>query len=291
MNDIWNRNNISSNIETKGICNWKTSVQYLPETWGHISSCIINWVEIFHPQFADPKKPKWGMPYMFPNAWPLNDQQKEDSWLNLEQHGFGRVSIWKEVNEWVQELDFEPTVDFPHTGKVTNKIKITDDGSVIFHHSVSNLWDKEMPISTGLHPYFNIPKGDKSSVEWRMQWWDKISNDINLWSNDWTWSYDVPKDWKIVFFIPNIWEITLELSKEYSKFWVWSLNDKKGEKDFVCVEPVMNDEWWIADAPIMVAPWDTNHNTMKISLKNDVKNLASTKWFWIKADKILNIKA
>lgn len=252
--------NINSEVNT--LSKWNSSVSYLPKKWGHIVSCIINGVELFHDMFADPNKPKGWMPYMFPNAGPLTKDEKDTSWIDLEQHWFWRTSSWSQISEWVQELCFISTNEYPYKWKVRNEIEICDDDSVVFHHYVTNYWDSDMPISTGLHPYFNISTWNKSEVDWKIEWWDDVKNDIDIWSVWWTWEYKVPADKKIVFTIPDVWEISLELSDDYKKFWVWSLEDK----DFVCVEPVMNSVGWIVNSPVLVKPWETNHNWMKINL-------------------------
>jgi galactose mutarotase-like enzyme len=253
--------NIDAEINT--LSKWNSSVSYLPETWGHIVSCVIDGVELFHDMFADSNKPKGWMPYMFPNAGPLTQDEKDTWWIDLEQHGFWRTSSWSQILEWVQELSFISTVWYPYKWIVRNEIEMCDDGWVIFHHYVTNQWDCDIPISSGLHPYFNIPTWNKSKINWKIQWWDNVKNDIDIWSEWWTWEYNVPADKKIVFTIPDIWEISLELSGDYKKFWVWSLEDK----DFVCVEPVMNSVWWIVKTPVIVKPGETNHNWMKIMLR------------------------
>lgn len=261
---VWDVNSLT---KKNTISRWNTSVLYDPERWGHTTSCMIDGVELFHAEFADSEKPKGWMPFMFPNAGPLTDTQRVQSWIDLVQHGFWRLSKWKEIGEWEQELVFDRPEGFLYSWSVRNKIEITDSGDVIFHHFVTNTGDSPMPISSGLHPYFNIPGGDKSAVEWRFDDGDCVRDEREVWSNGGTGEYDMPKDGTLKFYIPEVWEITLEVSEDYKNFWVWSLGEKQWEKDFVCVEPVMNHPWGIVENPVMIDSGKTKHNWMKISLK------------------------
>jgi len=201
---------------------------------------------------------------MFPNAWPLTESEQEKSWFNLKQHGFGRLSEWEEIseNEWIQRLSFSSNESFPYSWEVENTIDILEDNSVQFTHTIRNLGSNSMPISTGLHPYFVVPWSDKSQIEWRFESGEDVKSDLDLWSNGWTGMYDVPKDNKITFFIPKLWEICLKISSDYKRFWVWSLPDK----DFVCVEPVMGDPGMIVNSPLEIPPGMSNSNFLTISL-------------------------
>ena len=244
-----------------------SNVSFLPERWGHVVSCVIGGVEIFYDKFWDISKPKGGMPYMFPNAGAFTPADVKISGYYLEQHGFGRLSKWQSQEDcsWVQRLTFESNNNFPFSWIVENKIEIQDDGSVKFTHDIKNISLELMPVSTGLHPYFRIPEGDKSKIEWRFKWGEEIKSDVDVWSEWWTGTYDTPKDGKIIFFIPGIWEICLEISKDYKKFWVWSLPGK----DFVCVEPVMGNPWMIVHNPILIKSGETNSNFMNIGLNRE----------------------
>lgn len=241
-----------------------TKVSFTPRAGWHIDSCKINGVEIFYPFFGDPNKPKGGMPYMYPNAGPLTQEQIDLSGLKLPQHGFGRISKWECNSEtWEQRLVFSETPEFSFSGEVTLTVKIHDDGSLTFFQKVKNMWEKDLPLSTGLHPYFRIPLGNKDDITWDFDGGEQVFAEREIWKTGGTGQYDVPENKKIAFSIPKIGTIELELSEDYKKFWVWSMKDK----DFICVEPVMNHEGGIATSPIFVPPWETNMNFMKISLK------------------------
>lgn len=243
---------------------WDTEVSFTPGLGWHIDSCKINGIEIFHPFFGDPNKPKGGMPYMCPNAGPLTQEQINLSGLKLPQHGFGRISKWDyNPKTWEQRLVFSETSEFPYSGIVTLTGEIHDDGSVTFFQKIKNIWKTALPLSTGLHPYFRVPQGNKDDVTWDFEGWEKVVSDKELWKYDGTGMYDVPENKIISFSIPGLGKIELELSQDYKRFWVWSMKNK----DFVCVEPVMNDSGGIVTNPTLVTPWETNINSMKISLK------------------------
>lgn len=262
--DVNNVINTNSTTKQKITQKWNSSVCFAPETWWHVTSLKIDWEELFHDFFWDPDKPKGGMPYMFPNAGPLTDEEQKISWLYLTQHWFGRISPWKSNSENSQELTFSHSSDFPFSWKVHNHIHIDDEsGEVTFTQCIENTSNTPLPLSTGLHPYFRIPNWDKSSLEFRFIGWEDVQNERSIWENGGTWKYTVPEDKKIVLYIPEIWEITLELSSDYKKFWVWSLSDK----DFICIEPVMNDVGGIVSSPIYVSPGGTNINYMRVWLQ------------------------
>lgn len=243
---------------------WDTEVSFTPGLGWHIDSCKINGVEIFYPFFGDSNKPKGGMPYMFPNAGPLSEEQKESSGLNLPQHGFGRISKWESNSEtWEQRFMFSETPEFPYSGEVTLTVEIYDDRSVTFFQKIKNTWEKALPLSTWLHPYFRVPLWNKDDIIWDFEGWENVVSDREIWKNAGTGMYEAPENKIISFSIPGLGNIELELSEDYKRFWVWSMKDK----DFVCVEPVMKDSGGIVTNPTLVAPWETNMNFMKISLK------------------------
>jgi len=229
---------------------WSQSieVQVMPGRWGLIKSIKIWGVEILYQDMYDEtlldtsKSVKGWIPYMFPNAWPLTDEEKSTSWLDLPQHGIARISPWKRItiNESQRSIQQE--------------------------HNISNRWEKDMPISSWLHPYFRVPQGNKSDIKWDFPWGKSIQDQVDIWSNDWTVSFENPTPWQpFSVIIPGLGRLELTASKDYKTFWVWSLPGK----DFVCIEPVMWDEWAIANNPVIIKPWESNRNYMRINLFQD----------------------
>lgn len=251
---------------------WNTKVSVFPDRWWLIKSIEINGTEIlYQDMYVETlldlsKSVKWGIPFMFPNAWPLTDEEKQKSWFNLPQHWIWRINTWsKQVsskqNMFTQSFVFDKNDDFPFRWEIKNNIELIESSIKIVHEIINN-WEIDMPISTWLHPYFRVPEWKKQDIKWNFEWWDKIAKQVNIWANDWTITFENTET-PLSIFIPSLWELTIEVSPEYKKFWVWSLP----EKDFVCIEPVMEDEWWIVNNPIMVTKNKKNINFMKIYLE------------------------
>ena len=60
------------------------------------------------------------------------------------------------------------------------------------------------------------------------------------------------------------YKIEFEFDEIFEKIWLWS----ELEKDFICIEPVLRDENWLIDNPIMINPLQTLEFWMKIKIKN-----------------------
>jgi len=258
--------NTSETISDNG-----NEVSIFSQRGGIITSIKIKAVEILYQDMYEEtlldysKSVKWWIPYMFPNAWPLNANEKESSWLDLPQHWIWRINQWTKLDsskkwEYVQEFRFEKSKDYPFNWTVKNTTKLLDDWVEIMHE-IENKSVKNMPISTWLHPYFRIPEWKKEEIQFNFIWWKEVEKLVNIWSNDGTITFENPwKPFKVN--IPWLWTLTIEVSSQYKKFWVRSLP----WKDFICIEPVMWNEWAIANNPVIVEPWSTNVNYMKIFL-------------------------
>ena len=273
----WTVENLILDPKIETMSSQSIEVEVLPERWWLIKSIKIGWIEILYQDMYDETlldtstSVKWGIPYMFPNAGPLTEKEKSTSWLDQPQHGFARTSPWKrnEINKSPrtiqQDFAFVSTPWYPHTWKVVNQIKDEPNG-VKITHKISNHWDTAMPIASGLHPYFRVPEWNKSAIKWDFPWWNKIAEEVKNWSNDGTVTFDNPDPGKpFSVIIPGLGRLELTASSDYKKFWVWSLPGK----DFVCIEPVMWDEWMIANNPIILGRNESNTSSLKIDLFQD----------------------
>jgi hypothetical protein len=257
---------------SKKIDNKNSSVTVFSDRWGLITSLILEWVELLYQDMYDEtlldesKSVRWGIPYMFPNAWPLTEKEEEKSWFKLIQHWKWRISKWEEIKvseswRYLQKYSLKYSDDFPYELAVENNIELRDN-NFITTHVIKNNWEKKAPISTWFHPYFRVPKWKKEYIEWNFTWWEKIKDDLSIWGNDWT--ITVENIWTpLEVYIPWIWTLIIEVSQDYKKFWIWSLP----WKDFICIEPVMGDEWAIVNSPVLIKVWEENTNYMKITLK------------------------
>ncbi len=260
---------MNNKIETISFGDNELSI--FPDRWGIITSIKLKWTELLYQDMYDEtlmdysKSVKWWIPYMFPNAWPLTDLEKEISWFNLPQHGTWRINTWNKIssNKWiyVQKYNLNDYNIFPFYAEVENTINLNESWINISHKILNNS-DNSLPISTWLHPYFRVPFGDKSEIEWKFKGWDYVKSNIDIWSNDWTITFDNPFT-PLEINIPGLWTIVIEVSSSYKKFWVRSLPNK----NFVCIEPVMWDEWNIVNNPKLIKPWCLDISFMKIDLK------------------------
>lgn len=267
-------------FQPKIITHNQNSLTLYPDRWGIITSIRFWDTELLYQgMLADTlhdvtKSVRWGIPILFPNAGFLTDDEKKITWWNLPQHGFARTNGWNIVDdiqsEWqnmqlIQSLSSTDILDmfgYEWQWSLENTVVLSDE-SIELKYSIANNSDKELPISWWLHPYWNIPLWDKSAVEWNFVWGDMIAHDIDNWSRGGTTRIDTPADGIVSFTIPWIGTIELQLSPEFRRLWIWSLDGR----DFVCVEPVMWDDGNIVQNPMRVPARGKNKSVVKVTLK------------------------
>lgn len=262
-------------LSVEKITNNQSSLSVYPARGGIVTSLVLNGVELLYQGMLDEtlhdisKNVKWGIPIMFPNAWPLSKEVKETSWLTLPQHGFARTNTWtlwkianNQIKQSLHSQDIRDLWNFPFEWSLDNTITLESPESCSFEYTVTNNSEKALPFAFWLHPYFDIPQWKKDEIEWLFQWGDKIKNEIGNWSNDGTTYLDIPEDKIIKFKIPWVGTIRMELSLDFKRLWVWSLPGK----NFVCVEPVFWDEDTLITNPVIVAKWEKYTSFMKVSL-------------------------
>lgn len=213
---------------------------------------------------------KGGVPVLFPNAGPLSDELKigeGEKFANLKQHGFARDM------EWTYQIQDNGFVGTLNSNDETRKIYQYDfelsisgifeeDGSFTINQSIKNLEaDKELPVSSGLHPYFKVKNDEKKNIKFEFPGGDYIKENIEKWSNGKFISIDNPLV-PIKVSIPNLGTLTFDISKEYQKVWIWSQTDK----NFICIEPVMRDPGGLVSNPEKVKPSETLISNFNIKL-------------------------
>lgn len=253
-----------------------TSLRLYPERGGIITSLRLNGTEILYRGMLDEtlfdpsKSVKWGIPILFPNAWPLTQETQDQTWYTLPQHGFARNHAWipqKKRTQWqiqqrLNSKDIGNLYGYDFNGEITNTIILAWNQCLLEYNITNNSQTKKLPISYWLHPYFDVPKGEKEEIEWMFEWGEQIKNEIENWSNGGTTRLDIPADHIVKFRIPWIGIITIEVSDDFEKLWIWSLP----RKDFVCVEPVQNHENGIITNPRIIQPWKSLVSSVKIHL-------------------------
>jgi galactose mutarotase-like enzyme len=254
--------NIETRLGPKG-----SEVSFSPERGGIVTSLKLGGREVLYMDqgtFNDASKSvKGGIPIMFPNAGPLKEGP-----YKLEQHGFARDSKdWQVLesnpNQFTEELlpndAAREAFPFDHSFRVRGTLE--DDGSFTLAQEATNLEEsKDMPVSSGLHPYFPVPVDKKKDIKFMFPGGEIAEQGVAQWEREGevkTIKLDNPKvqDSQAVLRveIPELGTLVLDVSKEYQRIWVWS----QAGKDFICIEPVMRDAGGLVDDPELVPPQKT----------------------------------
>lgn len=253
-----------------------SEISHIPERWWLITSIKIKNEEILflneETLYNPEKNVRWWIPIMFPNAWPL----RENNLYKLSQHWFARNKIWYfekisntkfmmflESDEIIKEIfPFDFRIEIISEITVGNdcivpKWNISQE-SIKITQKIINTWDKTLPISPWLHPYFFVKNQEKKDV--KILLWDEYLKDYSF--CEWKTVYlENPCVIKIIFIT---WKtIVLNYSKEYKKLWIRS----EAWKDFICIEPVYEDEQSILDKPFLLEKWKEKSFEININLQ------------------------
>ena len=264
-------------FEPEKITNQKSSLFVYPARGGIVTSLVLNGIEILYQSMLDEtlhdisKNVKWGIPIMFPNAWPLSKEVKEKSLLTLPQHGFARTNTWTlwkisdtQIEQSLEWTDIVDNWNYPFEGTLHNSIILDTPNSCSFEYTITNNSENPLPVAFWLHPYFDVPEWKKEEIEWLFEWGDKIKNEIENWSNDGTTYLDIPEDKIIKLKIPWVGTVRIEVSADFKRLWIWSLPGK----NFVCVEPVFWDEDTLVNESCIQIAWKSFlKSSMHISLE------------------------
>lgn len=242
----------------------ENSMAVAPLRGGIISSLTLGGRELLYMKqetFADPtKNVKGGIPVLFPNAGPVDDPR-----FYLKQHGFARTSDeWAYIpghdgHSFKEVLDTPASVDYPYESTVMIEAALQEDGSARITQTALNRGSEPMPVAMGLHPYFAVPAGRKAEVRFDFPGGEVAGKESAVWMEGGTVSIDNPGT-PLTVHIPGVGTLTLQVSPEFKKIWVWSL---PGE-DFICIEPVMRDVNGISTDPELVAPGASVSGTLSI---------------------------
>jgi galactose mutarotase-like enzyme len=247
-------------------------VSFCPERGGIITSIKLQGKEILYldkETFEDTKvNVKGGIPVLFPNAGPIPDDIKTEELKNLKQHGFARESKWnsqKEINGFKETLDSnsETKESFPYDFELTIDGHFEKDNSFTITQAVeSKEKNKEISISSGFHPYFKVLSEEKKNIEFNFKGGEIVKEKTEIWANGKAVSIENPNT-PIEVNIPGLGVLVFNISKEYKRIWVWSMEGK----DFICVEPVMRDKGGIITDPEKIKPGETHISSFNILLK------------------------
>lgn len=246
-------------------------VSFCPTHGGIITALKLKGKNILYfdeKTFNGTESTRGGIPILFPNAGVLREN---DLFPNLKRHGFARDLEWgidRIDNSFAESLSSSvSTLDlYPHDFSLIVSGSFESDDSFILSQEIKNLGNKDLPVSMGLHPYFNVKNEFKKDIKFNFEGGKEIKEKIDIWQNGGTVYIDNPKikfpNEDVEVFIPDLGKIILDISIEYQKIWIWSQPDK----DFVCIEPMMRGENGLIDNPVLIKEGSSIKAFFKVSL-------------------------
>lgn len=234
----------------------KARLEVVPERGGLITRWQIGGEDVLYfdeERFADPlKSVRGGIPILFPicGNLPDNTYQLDGQNYTLKQHGFARDLPWTVVQQDVKtaaELTLELTSNDETRSRYPFEFRLAftyrlHGHSLELHMQFTNLSDRPMPFSTGLHPYFQV--NDKTQLSFDIpssEYLDQITGGVHSFDG----SFDFGVD-EIDIAFKNLTastatvidthlnrKLTLSWSDAYPALVFWTV---KG-KDYYCLEP------------------------------------------------------
>lgn len=230
--------------------------------------CVTSWkvrdIEIL---YRGSSKKRTGIPILFPYFGKAR---------HTIQHGFGRDSSWKVIHVshsslhmklTSKHISVEAQKEYPYIFQTDLHVMVDESGSMTYELSVKNLDKKDIPISPGIHPYWDIQHEDKKSimVEGLPDFdagsvdWDKNPPDIAY-----------PFEKKVALRFPDrkieIEDISPQ-SQKIRQMVVWSQPIDKPDYNFVCFEPVCGGNYSIDESPILIPLEGVWNMKLKFSVK------------------------
>lgn len=209
-----------------------TEAKIAPERGGLVTSFSVNGNDIFfldRETLNDPTKSvRGGIPMLFPNAGPLKEGP-----YSFPQHGFARKMPWNVIGQNQNSVTLqlqsneETRENYPFDFELQLKVEV-NDRKLTHIMTIKNTGDKPMPTAYGIHPYFEIPDGEKASIITNIKGFDPEKTD---WTKEFDQSFENPGLVKV-----NLPEKEIKIESDphtFTNFYVWLLPGK----DFVCIEP------------------------------------------------------
>lgn len=218
-----------------------------------------------------------GVPILFPFANPLKNDIFDVSGKTIKQHGFGRDSLWRVVDQTEDSVVLELThgdisaemqIAYPYGFKAKIALELSEN-SLNYTLTVENLSQIDLPIAPGIHPYFPLKHEQKSSLQIT-----GIANNIDWESENNGHFYDFDGQIQLRFPDGRAIEITEQNSNYFENIVLWSQTPANPDYDFVCVEPFTRKTNAINDNPILVKPGEIWSSTISFTLKNTGSHLS-----------------
>lgn len=208
-------------------------------------------------------KKRSGIPVLFPYFGKSS---------KTRQHGFGRDSSWKvehvsnssiEMNLSSNTIPSDAKHEYPYSFEATLVISLHENGSMEYGLRVKNTGDKDLPISPGIHPYWDIEHEEKKHI--------KVSGLSGFDASAIDWDNNPPDDRfafekSLMLHFPDRNIEIKDISEHGSKIKhvaVWSQAINKPDFNFVCFEPVCGVDYAIDNNPIFIA----SNNTWEMKLR------------------------
>ena len=251
-----------------------TEISFCPERGGIITSMKLRGREVLYldqETFQNRQASiRGGIPILFPNAGIV----ESSAFPGLKRHGFARDSAdWKAEkfeNGFLEKISSSEEILAVYSYKFVLSVEgtIEENGSITISQKVQNLEEeKDLPVATGLHPYFKVPHLEKKNIVFNFEGGRSVEEQFDVWVNGGTVFVDNPKlkDPSAVMEItlPGLGILVMDVSVEHQKIWIWSMP----EKDFICIEPVMRGVGGLIDDPGLVRPGETFSAKVNFNLK------------------------
>mgnify|MGYP001615934069 FL=1 len=138
--------------------------------------------------------------------------------------------FFKNISELAQKA-------YPYAFSAEVQLTAGKDGSLAYSLQVKNTGEEPLPLSPGLHPYWNIPHAEKKEIVIPML------KDFDAKQIDWDTN---PPDTVYPFadssqiLLPNRTVTVYDLShpKTIEHLVIWSQSPDKSDYEYVCIEPV-----------------------------------------------------
>ncbi len=234
----------------------QSMVVVVPKRGGIVTDWRTQDQKIFYmdkERFADPSlSVRGGIPLLFPicGNLPEDTYTLDGESYKLKQHGFARTLPW-EVTQQSTENGASITVTLRSSDETRavypfhfelNYTYILRGNTLEMRYSHTNLSQKPMPFSTGIHPYFAA--ADKSKLEFDLpsnEYKLKGEPNVNTFSGEFDfnaeeidWAFvNLSKQPAVVTDKSRNLKLTINYDSNYSTLVFWTV---KG-KDFYCLEP------------------------------------------------------
>jgi galactose mutarotase-like enzyme len=235
-------------------------------------------------RFADPSlSVRGGIPILFPicGNLPNNEYQIDGQTYILKQHGFARDLPWQATDQSTADaasLTLElassdaTLAQYPFAFKLSFTFVLCGH-RLELRQQFTNLSDRAMPFSTGLHPYFLV--SDKSQLEFEIpatEFQNHLTGQVESFSGQFDFSQP-----EIDLAFQNLTataatvtdrhlrrRLTLSWSEAYTRLVFWTVQGK----DYYCLEPwtgprnAMNS----GDSLLLIAPQQTLETSVRMAV-------------------------